>query len=57
MNQDYLAENSEIKLDLNQSNSLSDNAYFDDMLSRGYKINVYQTTHIDFCKYKKIIYI
>ena len=34
MNHDYLGEDSEVKEDLTQNNSLSNNAYFDDMVSR-----------------------
>ena len=55
MNQGYLSVNIKGERDLSSHESLENNIYFDDMRSKGYKINIYQTTHINFCKYKNII--
>ena len=33
---------------------IDDNAYFDDMAARGYRIAVFQTTHLNFCANKQV---
>lgn len=51
---EYDTKNMKSETVLTHRLELIDNAYFDDMVSRGYKIKIYQTTHLDFCKYKNI---
>lgn len=54
MNGEYKIQTSGQELNLSQNTRLSENAYFDDMHNRGYKIAVYQTSHINFCENKHV---